>query len=146
MNIKYETQFTRVPFGLYRDEKRYTILHPCLAIYEYLQTVVWRGVHTKDKFDLYHNYFKNGKIVAAVPISIIAKVHCMSRNTVRKKIKILEQQKFIKIEKIGTKYKKDGKWVKGEQNVYMLGKMVEGKPQYMASLIRFREDTDAVGI
>lgn len=146
MNTKYKTQFTQVPFGLYRDKKRYPILHPCLPIYEYLQTTVWRGVHSKDKFDLYHTYFKCGIIIAAIPISVIARIHNMSRNTVRKKLKILEQQKFIRTEKIETKYKKNGKWAKGEQNVYILGKMVDGKPQYMASLIKFCKSTDAAGL
>lgn len=146
MKNKYETQFTQVPFGLYRDREKYLILYPCLSIYEYLQTTVWRGNHTKDKFDLYHNYFKRGLIVASVPISIIARIHNMSRNTIRKRLKILEQQNFIKTEKIETTYKKDGKWTKGEQNVYLLGKMVNGMPVYMASLVKFCKHTDTIGL
>lgn len=139
MNTKYESQFTQVPFGLYRDKEKYSILHSCLPIYEYLQTTVWRGHHSKDKFDLYNSYFIHGDIVTAVTISVVARAHNMSRNTVKKKLKTLQEQKFIKVEKVETRYKKNGKWVKGEQNIYMLGKMINGKPQYMASLVKYTD-------
>lgn len=138
---KYAEQFTQIPFGLYRDYKLYDILRECLPIYTYLQTCVYRKVHGGDKFNLYEKYYVQGILAVSVTQSEIAKRHGHGRNKVIEILNLLEKYGFIKIEKIATKYKKNGKWIIGEQNVYILGKHFMGKPAYLARDIDFYDST-----
>lgn len=142
MPIKYETQFTQVPFGLFRDKEMYTKLHSCLPIYMYLQTCVYRGAHSKDKFKLYDNYYLQNKLVASVTYETIGKVHGgMCYREVKKRIDLLAEYGFIEIKKIKTKYRKGKKWITGHQQLYYLGTHIEGIPKYKARNVNFCEGT-----
>lgn len=136
--IKYEAQFTQVPFGLYRDKEMYTRLYDCLPIYTYLQTCVYRGRHSKDKFNLYDKYFLRGKLVASITKDEIGKAHGgLCFDTVTKRLNLLVECGFIEVEEIKTKYRKGKIWVTGHQKLYFLGTHVMGKPKYMARDVIF---------
>lgn len=136
---KYQGQFVTLPFGLFRDNELYSKLHKCIPIYLYLQTCVFRGEHSKDKFDLYRRFYIRALLVASVPSNTIAKIHGLGPNKTREILNLLIEYNFIKKIKIATKYKKDGKWINGQQNVYILGTHSMGKPKYLASNIPFCE-------
>ena len=139
---KYYGQYTQVPFGLFRDIELYNKLHKCLSIYMYLQNCVYRRSHNKDKFDLHSRYYTKGIIAVSVTKSEIAKTHNgMNVKTVTKRLDLLEKHGFIEIEKIKTKYKKKGKWINGEQNVYILGTHEGDIPKYSAGEVDFCEGT-----
>lgn len=138
---KYESQFTQVPFGLFRDKDMYTELHDCLPIYMYLQTCVYRGKHSKDKFNLYDNYYLRGVLVVSVTKGEIGKAHGgLCFDTVTKRLDSLIKYGFIKVEEIKTKYRKGKKWVTGHQKLYFLGTHVMGNPKYMARKVVFISD------
>lgn len=129
--VKYEAQFTQVPFGLFRDKEMYTKLYDCLSIYMYLQTCVYRGVHGSDKFDLYNKLYMNGILGTAVAGIEIARTHGnMSPNTVKKRLNLLEKYNYLEKCKIKTKYKKNGKRITGYQNIYIIGTHINGNPNY----------------
>lgn len=134
---KYYKQHTRIPFGLYRNTELYLILNKCLPIYTYLQTCIFRKIHGKDKFDLYNKYYMKGILAVSIPKSKIAKMHGHGPNKTREILGLLEEYGFIKKKKIQTKYKKKGKWVTGQQNVFILGTHFMNSPKYLADDINF---------
>lgn len=136
---KYEGQFVQVPFGLYRNKELYLILNECLPIYTYLQSCVFRGEHSLDKHNLYKKFYRRGILAVSVPTSEIARIHGHGRNKARERLDLLLKYKFIKKTKIPTKYKKKGKWLNGQQNVFILGTHFMGTPIYMAGKINFCE-------
>lgn len=138
---KYQGQFTQVPFGLFRDKEMYTKLYDCLHIYMYLQTCVYRGKHSKDKFNLYEDYFLQGILVASVTKEEIGKAHGgLCFNTVTKRLNLLIEYGFIKVKEIKTKYRKGKKLVTGHQKLYFLGTHREGAPKYMSCSVTFTSD------
>ena len=136
---KYEGQYVQVPFGLFRDIELYDILHKCIPIYLFLQSCVFRGAHRKDKFSLYEKFYRKGILAVSIPNNEIARRHGHGPNKTREILNLLEKYGFIKKEKITTKYKKSGKWVNGQQNIFILGTHFMGKPKYLTEKIDFCE-------
>ena len=138
---KYQGQFTQIPFGLFRDKEMYTKLCDCLPIYMYLQTCVYRGKHSKDKFNLYDDYFLHGVLVASVTKDEIGKAHGgLCFDTVTKRLNLLIEYGFIEVKEIKTKYRKGKKLITGHQKLYFLGTHVMGKPKYKACNNTFISD------
>ncbi|MCK4526445.1 hypothetical protein KAW18_03670 [candidate division WOR-3 bacterium] len=127
---KKKEQTVRTPLSVYRNLKLYKEVNVCLPIYQYIISCIFRGEHGGDKFDLYNNYFKRGILASSVSLRKLAEVHGITKKTVEKRIKILIEYGFMKIEKIDTVFKKKGKIIGGKQNIYILG-VCSGEKQYL---------------
>lgn len=114
-----QEQHVKIPFTFYRNKELYDKLQQCLPVYTYLISCIYRKEHGNDKLDIYNNYYKMGYLAAAVTQKELARLHHHSETTISDYLKLLEQYKIIRIDKIDGKYT----YNKRTRNIYVLGKV-----------------------
>ena len=85
--------------------------------YLWLRRFVVRGMNFFDPYNMYQNYFRQGKLAVCIPLERVAIDLNLPKSTIYSHIQQLEQEGVIRVEPIDTHESDNGH----RHNVYILG-------------------------
>lgn len=106
----------RMLFGLL-DSEIFPHIADKTSLYMLLYKYIIKYSNNSDRANIYHNYYKKGKLASCVPANILAERSGKSERTIYRQIKDLEKLGVIKINKIRS----TNSWDKQQHSVYILG-------------------------